>query len=127
MGDPSCCCSGGDLTILFACSGASNVGQLANDAAMALARDKRGSMSCVAAIGAHLEGFLVSARDADRLVVLDGCDQHCGRRTFEHVGMTPHLHLEMTACGFEKHHGAMPTDEEVRRVRDLVVEHLERA
>lgn len=72
MSETKACCCGGENKLVFACSGASNVGQLANTVALDLAKTGQGSMSCIAAIGAHLDGFVVSARDCDRLIVLVG-------------------------------------------------------
>jgi uncharacterized metal-binding protein len=114
------CCGEGASTLIFACSGASNVGQIANDAAQSLSRSRLGTMSCIAAIGAHLDGFTVSARDCDQLVVIDGCDQQCAFKTFEHQGVTPHVYVELTAHGFEKKHGVVPEAEEVERAREFV-------
>jgi len=62
----ACSCSG-DCTVnlLYACSGAANTGLLADQAARTLASDGKGSMTCLAAVGADLSGFLVPARNAD--------------------------------------------------------------
>ena len=67
MSETKACCCGGDNKPIFACPGASNVGQLANDVAQNLAKNGEGSMSCIAANGARLDGFVVSARDGDPL------------------------------------------------------------
>ena len=116
----SCCC-GGENVLIFACSGASNVGQLANTVALDLAKNRQGSMSCIAAIGAHLDGFVVSARDSDRLIVLDGCERNCALLTFQQVEVEPHVHLTFTDHGFEKKHGEETGEAELRRAYDLVM------
>jgi uncharacterized metal-binding protein len=50
-----CCVPGGNVMIL-ACSGGSNVGQLANQAAVELTQEGFGKMYCLAGIGGHLSG-----------------------------------------------------------------------
>ena len=44
--------------ILLTCSGASNVGQLSNQAVVELAQEGFGKFFCLAGIGAHLDQFL---------------------------------------------------------------------
>jgi len=124
-GDCGCSCgSNGKSTIVLACSGASNVGQLTNDLALRMTREGLGKMSCLAGVGAHLSGFVVSACDCDRLIVLDGCPQKCAAKTLEHVGVEPHVYLLFTEHGFEKRHDVPVQPEEVERARDLVIERL---
>jgi len=41
----------------WACSGASNVGQIANQAAIDLARAKVGGFFCLAGVGARIKGI----------------------------------------------------------------------
>ena len=55
-----CCCSNHN-TMILACSGGSNVGQLANQAAIDLTREGIGKMFCLAGIGGQLSGFIQSA------------------------------------------------------------------
>ena len=52
-----CCTSGGDVMIL-PCSGGSNVGQLANKAAVELTQEGFGKIFCLAGIGGPLSGFV---------------------------------------------------------------------
>ena len=52
-----CLCSNSDVRIV-ACSGGSNVGQIANQAAIELAKAKVGGFFCLAGIGAHIKGMV---------------------------------------------------------------------
>ena len=52
------CCAFGENTMILACSGASNVGQLSNQVAIELTQEGFGKMFCLAGIGAHLNGFV---------------------------------------------------------------------
>jgi uncharacterized metal-binding protein len=51
-----CLCSSSDVRIV-ACSGASNVGQIANQAAIDLAKANVGGFFCLAGVGAHVKGI----------------------------------------------------------------------
>jgi uncharacterized metal-binding protein len=121
------CCAPGIPTLIFACSGSSNVGQLTNSLALRLAREGVGTMSCLAGVGAHLSGFVVPAKDCERLVVLDGCDHRCALKTFEHVEAKPHVYLNLTEQGFVKKHGGLVEEAEFERAHALVTDRLKGA
>lgn len=127
MSGKACACSC-DCTapkpLVFACSGASNLGQLTNSLAVRLSGEGQVAMSCLAGVGAHLSGFIVSARDSEQVLVLDGCAQRCAFKTLEHVGIVPQLYLNLGEQGFAKRHGASPTEEELDRARSLALELL---
>lgn len=96
------CCRGDGKTVLItACSGAANVGLLADQVARALRADKAGSMTCLAALGAGLSGYVESAKGADRNVVIDGCPVACGTKIFAKLGIACEPYL-MTDFGVEK-------------------------
>jgi len=97
----ACACSEGKTTLIFACSGAANTGLLADQVARRLRADKVGAMTCLAAIGADLSGYMTSARDADRNIVIDGCPVACGKKILEAHGI-PHEQYVMTDFGAEK-------------------------
>ena len=106
-----CCCGKNQTTtLIYACSGAANTGLLADQVARRLARDGIGKMTCLAAMGAGLSGFLESARTVDENLVLDGCPVACGKAIFEKAGI-PFRHHMMTEFGVEK--GKTPITEEV--------------
>jgi uncharacterized metal-binding protein len=66
-------------------------------------------MTCLAAIGANLSGFVASARSADMNVVIDGCPVACGKKQFEVLGLK-HEHFIMTDYGVEKGKTAITGD-----------------
>ena len=76
------CSSNGKSRLLYACSGAADVGQIADLTARKLAKEKFGAMSCLSGIGAGLSGFLDSAKEAENIVI-DGCPVSCGKKMFE--------------------------------------------
>ena len=107
----SCSCgSECNANLLYACSGAANTGMLADQIARTLSSDSKGSMTCLAAVGANLSGFIVSARSADKNIVIDGCKVACGAKIFTEKGL-PFEHYITTDFGVIK--GQTPITVEV--------------
>lgn len=97
-----CNCGGAcETNLVYACSGAANTGFLADQVMRALNRDGVADSTCLAAMGADLSGFLESARNATRNIVIDGCKVGCGKRIFEKNNI-PYQHFIMTDFGVEK-------------------------
>lgn len=81
------CCGGGKTKLIFACSGSSDVGEIADKAARVLSKAGFGKMSCLAGLGANLSGFVESAKGADENIVIDGCPIECVKKIFENIGV----------------------------------------
>jgi len=96
-----CCVPGGNVMIL-ACSGGSNVGRLANQAAVELTQEGFGKRYCLAGIGGHLSGFVQSAKDVPQLVAVDGCPTGCAKTVLEHAEVRIRGYLVLTEVGIEK-------------------------
>lgn len=97
------CSSGGDskTKLIYACAGAANTGYLADQVARKLKGDGAGDMTCLAAVGADLSGFIETARAADKNIVIDGCPVACGKKIFESRDI-PFTHFITTDFGVEK-------------------------
>ena len=96
-----CCSSNGNIMIL-ACSGGSNVGQLANQAAVELTQEGFGKMFCLAGIGGQLSGFVQSAKDVPKMVAIDGCQVGCARAILEQAQVPLKNYVVLTDLGIEK-------------------------
>jgi uncharacterized metal-binding protein len=114
-----CCTENKDIMIL-ACSGASNLGQLANQAAVELTREGFGRMSCVAALGAQLSNFVKSAKNAPRLIAIDGCPLSCARKIVEKADIPLHCHVVLYDLGIEKTMNTILDPAEVEKVKSAV-------
>lgn len=91
-----CNCGSNDkVKLLYSCSGAANTGYLADQVYRKLMKEKVGDGTCLAAVGADLSGFLVSAKGADENIVIDGCSVGCGKKIFENKGL-PYIHYITT-------------------------------
>ncbi|MBP9022135.1 MAG: putative zinc-binding protein [Spirochaetes bacterium] len=97
----SCNCGNSNIKIIYACSGASDVGSLSDLAARKLRDEKIGAMSCLAAVGAGLSGFIESAKAADKCITIDGCPVACAKKNLEKIGVTPKSFI-ITEMGYEK-------------------------
>jgi uncharacterized metal-binding protein len=97
----SCSCSGGP-TLIFACSGAADVGAVADQAARKLTADQKGKMFCLAGIGARVPGIMKTTEAASRILAIDGCPLNCVKGTLEQAGFKNFLHLQMADLEMEK-------------------------
>jgi len=88
--------------LVFPCSGASDVGGLADRAARQMALDLTGKMYCLAGIGGRVAGIIETTKAAAGVLVIDGCRQECARKTMELAGFKNFQHLKLADMGFEK-------------------------
>jgi uncharacterized metal-binding protein len=114
-----CCVTGGNVMIL-ACSGASNVGQLADQAAVELTKEGFGKMFCLAGVGGHLGGFVQSAKDVPQMVAIDGCEIGCGKTILERAEVPVKSYLVLTGLGIKKNKDFHLKREEIDKVKDAV-------
>jgi uncharacterized metal-binding protein len=88
--------------LVFPRSGASDVGGLSDRAARQMTVDQTGKMYCLAGIGGRVEGIMANTKEAARVLVIDGCEQECARKTLELAGFKDFQHLRLADMGFEK-------------------------
>ena len=120
----SCCPTGGSSgnVMILACSGASNVGQLSNQAAIELTQEGFGKMFCLAGIGGHLSGFVQSAKDVPAMVAIDGCAVGCAKAILEQAEVPLKAYLVLTDLEIEKNKNFNLKREEVEKVKAAVKE-----
>jgi len=110
----SCACSGG-ATLIFACSGAADVGAVADRAARKMTQMGIGKMFCTAGIGGRISGILKTTEAAEKILAVDGCPLNCVKQSLELAGFKKFRHLNLADLGMEK--GKTPvTDEAVEKV-----------
>ena len=103
--------------MLLACSGASNVGQLSNAAAVELTQEGFGKMFCLAGIGGQLSGFVQSAKDVPAMVVMDGCPVGCAKAIFDTAGVPLRGYIVLTELGIEKNKDFNLKREDVEKIK----------
>ena len=99
------CCNSNDNIMILACSGASNAGQLSNQAAVELTQEGFGKMFCLAGIGGQLSGFVQSAKDVPTMVAIDGCQLGCAKAILNQAKVPLNHYVVLTDEGIEKNKG----------------------
>ena len=97
---PSCACDAAPK-LIFACSGAADVGHISDLAARKLTAEGVGKMFCLAGIGGRVSGILETTRAAAAILAIDGCTLDCARKTLEEAGFTQFEHLRVTDLDME--------------------------
>jgi uncharacterized metal-binding protein len=97
----SCMCSGGPK-LIFACSGAADVGAIADQAARKMTRDGIGKMFCLAGIGGRIDGIMKTTESASAILAIDGCSLNCVKQCLEKAGFKGFKHLQLADLGMEK-------------------------
>jgi uncharacterized metal-binding protein len=119
----STCCGEGAKTLIVACSGGSNVGQVANNVMIGMDQNGYGNAYCLAGIGAALSGFIESAK-AGRTILIDGCPVACGKKAFEKYGIEPTKYFVVTELGITKNHDFSQLEKETKEAMDSVVTNI---
>ena len=123
MAKCTCKCEGGVKTVL-ACAGASNVGQMTNKVAKRLDKSGKAGYFCLAGIGGHISGMIESVKGADKVLVLDGCDVACAKKTMEAAEIKDYEYLVVTNLGIEKEHVFDLSPEALKKVEEKAAEIL---
>jgi uncharacterized metal-binding protein len=119
-----CTCKGGP-DLMVCCSGAADTAEIADRAVRAMHKSGDARMFCLAGIAGDVELIVVNSQAANRLLVVDGCDSDCARKTMEKNGFSDFIHFRTTDLGWEK--GKTPPTEErinaaVDKLRSLLRE-----
>jgi len=97
-------------TVVYACSGCSDAGELADRIARRLTREGVARMSCLAGIGGRVKSLVATAEKAEHILVVDGCPLNCAAHTLKLAGFQKFDHLELQKIGMRK--GSCPVTEE---------------
>ncbi len=104
------CACGGAPKLIFACSGAADVGAVADGAARRLNAAGAGKMFCLAGVGGRVSGIMKTTEAASGILAMDGCPLDCAKKSLEEAGFTGFAHLRLTDMGMKK--GETPPAEE---------------
>jgi uncharacterized metal-binding protein len=115
------CCASGNNIMILACSGGSNVGQLANRAAVELTQEGFGKMYCLAGIGGGLKGFVQSAKDVPLIAAIDGCSVGCAKAILKNADISSYNYIVLTDLGIEKNKDFNLREGDLMRVKEAVV------
>ena len=107
-------CSGGPK-LIFACSGAADVGEISDKAARKLSKEGAGAMFCLAGLGGKVEPIMKKTASASKILAIDGCNLDCVKLCLQEAGFNEFEHLRVTDLGMEKGKSAA-TEENIEKV-----------
>ena len=108
-----CNCSS-STTLIFPCSGAADVGELADRAARRMTRSGMGRMYCLAAIGGRVQQYVEDTKAAKDVIIIDGCSNSCAKKTLSLIDVEGH-EFDLEKLGLQK--GSSPsTSENIEKV-----------
>lgn len=123
----SCSCSDPANTsptkLIYACSGAADVGEIADRAARIVAKNGGGKLQCANAIGAGLESYVEAAKAADKVLAIDGCINHCAANCLKKAEVTKFEHLVLNHIGLAKQ-SSPPNKENIAKAVSAAVKML---
>ena len=102
MNEGKSCTCGSAPKLIFACSGAADVGAVADQAARKLTKDGAGKMFCLAGIGGRVPGIMATTQSASRILAIDGCPLNCVKNSLEQAGFKTYEHLQLADLGMTK-------------------------
>jgi uncharacterized metal-binding protein len=94
------------LPVVYACSGCSSAGELADHVARRLDSSGLAEMASIAGIGAGEPQQLSRARSRFPIIAIDGCANACARRCLERNGISPARHYMLGRYGVWKRDSA---------------------
>ena len=97
------------------CSGAADVGAIADQAARKMTKEGVGKMFCVVGIGGRISGIMKTTESAERILAIDGCPLNCVKNSLEQAGFNKYEHLQLADLGMEKCSSPV-TEENVSKV-----------
>ncbi|MBN2374648.1 putative zinc-binding protein [bacterium] len=100
-----------DKKLIFACSGGSDTGEIADRVARKLDKEGFGKMFCLAGIGGWINWIINKTDSASEILVIDGCMLHCAKKTLENSGFHKFMHICLADLGLKK--GSSPAYEEL--------------
>ena len=123
MSENKTCACGGAPKLIFACSGAADVGAVADQAARKLTQDGAGRMYCMAGIGGRVSGIMATTESAAKILAIDGCPLACAKNSLELAGFKKYEHLQLADLGMEKGK-TPPTSEAIAKAAAAGVDKL---
>lgn len=105
---------------IISCSGVSSTGKLTTQAGLTLITRCPGKIERCIRADMPLKSFENGVKNADHILVLDGCEDCCGRKKIESLGIIPERHIVASDCGIVKRGMEDPSYEEIETLVSAV-------
>jgi uncharacterized metal-binding protein len=102
MSQENSCSNANSPKLIFACSGAADVGEISDRAARNMSRDGVGKMFCLAGIGGRVPGIMKMTGTASNILAIDGCELDCVKSCLQQAGFDQFEHFRVTDLGLQK-------------------------
>lgn len=96
----TCDCKSED-DLVITCSGAADLGYLADQVARKLNRNKVCKMSCLALI-ASCDKEKINDFKSKNILLIEGCAEDCGKKIMQNKNIKNYHYLRLTDLGYEK-------------------------
>ncbi len=106
-----------NLPLVYACSGCSDVAQLANRLAVEWDRAGIAEMSCIAGVGGDVPSLVRKAQSGRPIVAIDGCPLHCVKSCLARHGVEATLAFTLTDFGLKKGAASTVSETDAARVK----------
>ena len=122
---PICSKEAKGLDIVLACDGAASVGQVGHAVAVKLTKEVEGArMCCITAIGAESKPHVQIAKDARKLVVINGCQNRCATKVLERLGLKPSYEIVIAQEGVDKKPTLDFDEDDVNRIAKKIADEV---
>lgn len=112
------------VPLVYACSGGSGAGQVANGVAVCLDRLELAEMSSIVAVGGDSHRHLEVVRSGRPIIAIDGCQHDCVLHVLARHDITPILHVRLDRRGTDRHyhesHEEAVIERELAYVADVI-------
>ena len=111
--------------LVYACSGASNLGQLTNEIAVRLDREGLAEMSCAEAVGIEARPPYEAALSGRSVVAISGCPLACARRLLAEHGVAVARSIQLENRGVLKAKHVLVGPDEGERIYEEIMSELD--
>lgn len=123
---PVCSKEAKGLDIILACDGAASVGQVGHAVAVKLTKEKdRARMCCITAIAAESKPHVQIAKDARRLIVINGCQNRCATKVLKRIGLEPSYEVVIAEEGVAKISTLDFDEADVERIAEKIASEID--
>ena len=110
-----------NLPLVYACSGCSSAGQMANYIALELDRRDVAEMSCIAGVGGDVPHLVRIALSGRPILAVDGCPFECVKNSLAQCRLAPTKHVMLHKMGVKKRYHANFNQEDADRILEKVL------
>ncbi len=97
---PTCGC-GVEEYMVLSCSGSSDVGYISDQVARMLSKNKVRKMNCLTVAATGTEEKINEFKKCN-ILVIDGCNENCGKKIMAMRGIDDYKYLRLTDLGYIK-------------------------